>query len=144
MYRTLKAYRSSILSLIILWIIFSFSLQAGSESDLQSGFVVKMVIALFEYLNLPTTGYPLAFYVRKVAHFTEYFVFGLSLVFTAKELKNPKFLYLGFFIPILDEGIQAFVPNRVPSMIDMGIDALGLLCGILLIRLLLGLKSKQL
>lgn len=120
---------------MILLIIFSFSLQAGSESDLQSGFVVKMVISLFEFFHLPTSGYPLAFYVRKVAHFTEYFVFGLSLVFSAKELKNPKLLYLGFLIPIIDEGIQAFVPNRVPSMIDMGIDALGLVCGILFIRL---------
>lgn len=144
MYHTLKSYRSTMLSLMILLIIFSFSLQAGSESDLQSGFVVKMVISLFEFFHLPTSGYPLAFYVRKVAHFTEYFVFGLSLVFSAKELKNPKLLYLGFLIPIIDEGIQAFVPNRVPSMIDMGIDALGLVCGILFIRLLFGLKSKQL
>lgn len=135
MYHTLKSYRSTMLSLMILLIIFSFSLQAGSESDLQSGFVVKMVISLFEFFHLPTSGYPLAFYVRKVAHFTEYFVFGLSLVFSAKELKNPKLLYLGFLIPIIDEGIQAFVPNRVPSMIDMGIDALGLVCGILFIRL---------
>jgi VanZ family protein len=144
MYRLLKSHRYTVLSLLVLMIIFSFSLQAGVESDLQSGFVVKWVIAVFELLNLPTTGYPLAFYVRKVAHLSEYFVFGLTWLLSVQELKNPKFLFLGFLIPMVDEGIQAFVPLRSPSIMDMGIDALGLSLGILLMHVLMRLKSKQL
>ncbi len=125
-----KRYKHTLLTLLVMTIIFAFSLQSGDDSSNQSGWIVQIVITLFTFLHIPTTGYPLAFMVRKVAHFSEYFVLGLTMPFTIKERQLPSLKYLVFIIPILDESIQYFTPGRVMSPIDMGIDSLGLLSGI--------------
>ena len=97
--------------------------------DILSISIVVCVFNLFTFLHLPTQGYPLALIIRKVAHFSEYFVLGLTLPQTTKELNFPSLKYLVFIIPLLDESIQYFTPGRVMSIIDMGIDSLGLIVG---------------
>lgn len=135
-------YTSTLMSIVLLCVIFGFSLQAGDESNLQSGFIVNIVIYFFNLLFIPTTGYPLAFYVRKFAHFSEYFVFGFTLPQTKNEIKFKQLHFLMFMIPIMDEGIQLFVPGRVASPVDMLIDGLGLVCGYNLRLLILNNKPK--
>ena len=75
--------------------------------------------------------------VRKLAHFTEYFILGLLVLFTLKEygIKN-------LFIPIIvcvlyassDEIHQLFVDGRSASVIDVLIDSLGSILSILLFK----------
>ncbi len=119
----------SVLSLIVILIIFGFSLQSGDDSSSQSGWIVQIVINLFTLLNIPTSGYPLALIVRKTAHFSEYFVLGLTVPHTEKELNQAHLHYFLYLIPIMDESIQFFTPGRVMSPIDMFIDACGYTCG---------------
>ena len=129
--RHLLRYKHSLLTLLVIFIIFAFSFQSGDDSTNQSGWVVQIVINIFTFLHLPTTGYPLAFIVRKLAHFSEYFVLGLTIPSTQKELNFSNLKTIIFVIPLIDEGIQFFTPGRVSSPIDMSIDACGLFTGLL-------------
>lgn len=128
----LKPVLFRLLTIVWILVIFSFSLQAGDESTTQSGFIVQIVVSIFKLLSIPTEGYNLAFWVRKTAHFTEYFILGFWVYQSYKEKPHKVFLYGAYWVPILDEWIQAFVPGRVSSPIDMGIDALGLSVGLYL------------
>lgn len=122
-----------ILTLLWVGVIFTFSLSSGAESSLQSGMIVSFVRSAFSALHIPTEGYDLVFWIRKLAHFTEYFILGLSMVNTVKVLNNRILLALVFLVPIIDESIQFFTPGRAMSVADMGIDALGILFGILVL-----------
>ena len=135
-------YTSTLISFALLCVIFGFSLQAGDESSLQSGFFVNIVVYIFNLLSIPTTGYPLAFYVRKFAHFSEYFVFGFTLPQTKKETNFTQLHFFMFMIPIMDECIQLFVPGRVASPVDMLIDGFGLICGYSLRLFILNKKPE--
>lgn len=139
-----QRYKHRLLTLLVILIIFAFSFQSGDESTNQSGWVVQIVINIFTFLHLPTTGYPLAFIVRKVAHFSEYFVLGLTIPSTQKELNFSNLKTIIFLIPLIDESIQYFIPGRVSSPIDMSIDACGLLTGMLIIQFLIDLRSRKL
>lgn len=134
---TLKSHIYTLITLIWIGIIFAFSLQGGEDSTNQSGFIVGLVISLFKLLSLPTEGYNLVFYVRKLAHFTEYFILGIFFALAQKEMPKMHPLTL-VLIPVIDESIQYFTPGRVMSPFDMMIDALGYACGYTLTSL--GLK----
>lgn len=141
--RTLRTLRNKPLTfLALLWIgvIFAFSMQGGDASSSQSGFVVTLVIQLFKILSLPTEGYNLPFYVRKVAHFTEYFILGILSAVAQKEKTGHPALYL--LIPIIDESIQFFTPGRVMSPIDMAIDMSGYVCGYTVSRWVIRLLNQ--
>jgi len=119
-----------ILTLLWIGVIFTFSLSSGADSSLQSGMIVSIVRSAFSVLHIPTEGYNLVFWIRKLAHFTEYFILGLMMVNTVRSI-DKKYLYgLVFLVPVIDESIQYFTPGRAMSVIDMGIDASGLLLGI--------------
>lgn len=122
-----------ILTLLWIGVIFTFSLSSGAESSLQSGMIVSFVRSAFSALHIPTEGYDLVFWIRKLAHFTEYFILGLSMVNTVKALNKRLLFALVFLVPIIDESIQFFTPGRAMSVMDMGIDALGILFGILVL-----------
>ena len=136
----------------LLWcaVIFRFSLSSGSDSAVTSGRVLMFCNSLFEGLHLPLRLTAVA--VRKLAHFTEFFVLGALLL--------PTLMLHGFGHPLLvaapcallvaavDESIQAFVPGRAPSVLDVLLDLSGALCGSLaflaLCLLLLYIKKKRL
>ena len=74
--------------------------------------------------------------VRKLAHFTEYFILGVLVIFTVREygIKN-------FFVPLVicilyacsDEIHQLFIKERTASVFDAIIDSCGSLTSILLL-----------
>ena len=76
-------------------------------------------------------------FVRKSAHFSEYFVLAVTVAFPLYVYKiRGIFLFLTggifcVFIAFLDEYQQAYISGRVSSFKDVGIDSLGILCGIL-------------
>ena len=65
----------------------------------------------------------------KVIHFSEYFILGLLYINALynQDLKIKKMYPLLFIsiIPIIDESIQIYVPNRVASIYDAFFDYLG-------------------
>jgi VanZ family protein len=71
--------------------------------------------------------YPL----RKVAHAAEFAVLGALLARAVSELGA---LWLGIAYAVADELHQTFVPGRAGALLDVGIDAVGVLLGILALR----------
>ncbi|HXF99124.1 MAG TPA: VanZ family protein [Gaiellaceae bacterium] len=68
--------------------------------------------------------------LRKLAHLTEYAVLGLLL---ARALAQPTAAAaLGTLYAISDEIHQAFVPGRSGAPLDVAIDAVGVVAGVLL------------
>jgi len=78
------------------------------------------------------------FLIKKIAHFTEYFIFTV-LVYRAlsntTNFSKKKSLVLSFVITViyaaLDEFHQSFIPGREPKIRDVVIDSIGSISAIL-------------
>lgn len=140
---------SFIPALMMMYIIFSFSAQDGTASSALSYNVsYKAVSVADRVLDLELTDQQISrcirkihFYVRKLAHFTEYFLLAVTVAF-------PLYVYgiRGIWLVItagilcvgfaaLDELHQHFVSGRSCSVRDVVIDSCGSLAGILFVRI---------
>ena len=70
--------------------------------------------------------------LRKLAHFTEFACLGACFAWLFGMLKKHPALALacGMAAAFVDETIQRFVPDRGPSLWDVGIDTCGVITGI--------------
>ena len=76
-------------------------------------------------------------FIRKLAHFMEYFVLAILVLWATKDtpLFSNRLLTILLFmvlVPIIDETIQIFVPGRVGAIQDCIIDMCGYLTCIML------------
>lgn len=104
---------------------------SGAISD-EVGHILELLLPEEELL--PEAA---AFPLRKLAHFTEFTALGLCLTWLFGMLRKgrlPAFL-CGAAAACLDESIQLFVPDRGPSLRDVGIDAGGVLTGMILLSI---------
>lgn len=136
-------------ALAMMYIIFSFSSQDGAtSSNLSYKVTYRAVSAADRALDLELTDKQISrcirkihYYVRKLAHFTEYFLLAVSVTF-------PLYVYgiRGIWLVItggilcvgfaaLDELHQYFVRGRGCSIRDVMIDSCGSLIGMLFVRL---------
>ncbi len=83
----------------------------------------------------------LTFFIRKAAHFTEYLLLGLTLEW-GMDFRKRTFL-IGTGYAILDEIHQAFVPGRSCEIRDMCIDTVGLLIGMMLMKVIRKQRKKM-
>jgi VanZ family protein len=94
--------------------------------------VVAWAGLIFALSSVPDLGTGLGRWdlaLRKVAHAAEYAVLGALL---ARALRNPGVAALaGVLYAVSDELHQAFVPGRMGSPLDVAIDAVGVLAGVL-------------
>jgi len=134
------------LILTICWIIviFSFSLQNGTLSSLQSGFFSTRIHQFLVSMSINIEKSTVSFIIRKCAHFTEFFILGCLARKSTIDLKDNRLLPLIFLIPIMDEFIQSFVPDRAMSVVDMGIDSMGIITGVVLISFFHTLITRKL
>lgn len=134
------------LILTICWIvvIFSFSLQNGTLSSLQSGFFSTRIHQFLLSMSINIEKSTVSFIIRKLAHFTEFLILGCLARKSSIDIKDNRLLIIIFLVPIMDEFIQSFVPDRAMSIIDMGIDSIGIITGIALITLIHAYKSRKL
>jgi VanZ family protein len=134
---------------VILWsitavytfLIFNNSLYTGTSS----GSLSRMVSAwLLSFVN--KAGFTISFdlfhhYVRKLAHFSEYFLLAVlvltSVHLTMKRKKWMPLLAFGLAVPLIDEAIQHFVPGRYGCLHDSLIDMSGYLCGLIFTRIVI-------
>lgn len=144
----------SIISLI-LWmiIIFSFSSADANKSTGTSDKVITTMIEIKDKITDQET--PInekeiiiknsSFYVRKLAHFTEYLILGL-LMFNALKQFNILNIYYAIILCILysctDEFHQLFINGRSGSFRDVLIDTIGILLGTYLYKILVIKKKK--
>lgn len=75
--------------------------------------------------------------LRKAAHFAEFAVLGGLLSWLAGMLQKNRWFPLpwGIAVACIDECIQMFVPARGPGILDVAIDACGVLAGIAFLRM---------
>ncbi len=123
---------------LLFWLILIFSLshQDGDTSSQLSNWVVSIL----EFLHIdPETlrQSGVKTLVRKAAHMTEYFILFLlffRLIKTQKPLKTSLISSFLFTLAYAasDEFHQIFIPGRVGTIVDVGIDSLGALIALLL------------
>lgn len=130
--KLLKKHVFLLLALTWTALIFGFSMQSASESNVSSNFVLDLLATYFPYLKEPQIMMTAILVIRKLAHFSEYVILGLLYAKAYKDTSWDKLLLLGCLVPILDETIQIFVPGRSAAILDMGIDLSGYLTGLLI------------
>lgn len=144
--------------LVILWmiIIFCFSNQPATQSSkLSDGFINRTVVRVYEIFNgkidnekqqeiISKYSYP----IRKMAHFTLYFILGFLVFIYLNGCTQNKFiiiysLLICFIYACTDEFHQYFVNGRYCSFIDVLIDSAGALTSILLTMFTLRVKKHN-
>jgi len=136
-------------ALFMMYFIFCFSSQNGTESGSLSYEVSKLIVLaynklLFKGYDNMTLNELIAMihpYVRKTAHVTEYFCLAASVAFPLYVCRLRGFaltLIAGAFcvaFACLDEYHQTFVAGRVGTIRDVYIDSIGILIGIIVVRI---------
>jgi VanZ family protein len=96
--------------------------------------VVAWAAVIFALSSIPSLGTGLGFWdlvLRKLAHLTEFAILGLLL---ARALPDLPAFAAGVAYAVTDEVHQHFVEGRVGAPLDAGIDAVGVLVGIVAYR----------
>lgn len=141
--------------LLILWmiIIFSFSSADANKSTGTSDKVITTMIEIKDRITDQET--PInekeiivrnsSFYIRKIAHITEYLILGF-LMFNVLKQYNITNIYYAIILCILysctDEFHQLFINGRSGSIRDVLIDTIGILFGTYLYKILI-LRKKN-
>lgn len=138
-----------IMLVIAFYIIFNFSAQNGEESGSLSIKVTEIIVNMIskiKNMDISTKLYyieKLHPIIRKLAHFSVYTVVGFSIMgfMCTFEIRNIFKFFTSFGIGVVyaitDEVHQSFIPGRGPSIIDVGIDSLGVLTGIFILIILI-------
>jgi VanZ family protein len=131
--------------------IFKFSSQIAEESDDISNGVLRKIIDVFPYtkglseeikIKMVEHGNPI---IRKLAHFSIYALVGVWIMafMSTFDIKLYKKWIISMLVGVLyaasDEFHQSFVPGRGPSIVDVGIDSLGVLTGILAVLIIISI-----
>lgn len=133
-----------VLNLALIW---GNSLLDGESSSAFSGWVGSLITKLLPGSQVGSggSGYGL---LRKLGHITEFFLLGMVLCrFLGIWLQNRRWwpvlaLAGGVLTACVDEAIQRFVPGRSGRLTDVGIDAIGLVLGVVLIYCIEKKKMK--
>jgi VanZ family protein len=116
-------------------------LSTGAYSGSVTASLLAQLLRTLHIYLAPQTFATVHFLIRKLAHCTEYAVFGL-LLYHSFEPRHPErwdtrgafsaLLVAGLF-SLADEYHQSFVPGRNASLVDSGIDTAGALLGMILL-----------
>ena len=116
-------------------------LSTGSYGASVTGWLLEELLSSLHIHLAHPTFLIVHFLIRKLAHCTEYGMFGLflyhSFTFRQPESWNTRsavsaVVVAGLF-SLTDEYHQSFVPGRTASIVDCGIDTFGALVGMLLL-----------
>lgn len=143
MIRTDKRIRICTALLILnLCFIWGNSLLPGEISGALSDWVKSLLEALVPGDGSQAPGGGM---LRKLAHFTEFMGLGIWLLwlFSMLEKSGMPAFFCGALAACVDETIQMFVPDRGPSLKDVGIDACGVLTGMILLQIGYGLWTRK-
>ncbi|MBQ6587413.1 MAG: VanZ family protein [Butyrivibrio sp.] len=137
-------------AIMMMFLIFTFS---GQDADASSELSFQVGVKVFSVANETfDKGWSLQrieqlseksqYYIRKTAHFTEYFVLAITVAFPL-YVYGIRGLWLvilagGFCIAFagLDEYHQSFVAGRSPQKRDVLIDSCGVILGVIVARII--------
>lgn len=153
-----KKSRTIYFVLLVLWavLIFVMSAQPAQQSSKLSGGIVSKIIAVFlnkfssfSLEKQENLVHILTVFVRKIAHFSEFFILGIfanmvSLTYEQYKLKFKIVAPIIFCVmyAISDEVHQYFVVGRACRITDMCIDISGSVLAILLVTFIYYLKKQ--
>lgn len=107
-------------------------------------------LSSFSELELKGELAPLDFIARKLAHMAEYALLTALLFWplSYEKLKSPHLVSVAvaFIYAVTDEVHQAFVPGRSARIFDIGVDTLGIIIAVIVIRYLYqrhGFKNRN-
>ena len=136
--------------LIVLWMILVFYLsnQVANESSQLSGGLTRKILEVLHMLDGKTIEEQaiIETIIRKLAHFSLYAIGGIiiflhvNLYEITEKRKVITSWTIGTAYAITDEIHQLFVPGRSGEIRDVFIDSLGIIIGIIIIRLLLKMR----
>ena len=132
----MKKHKKLILLLIIITVAFIWihSIMPPDVSGDESQRVVEILENVFGDGNVDEH------FVRKLAHFTEFFILGLELMTYFDNMYICAFH--GLFIAAMDETIQ-IVSSRGSSLLDVWLDFFGCICGMVLLIIIAKLRKKK-
>lgn len=143
---------------VVLWmaLIFSFSVENGTQSAESSGGFIRTLLETFDrgFLSLsPDAQFAkiesLSNIVRKTAHFCIFGMLGILVTSAVSThgLNSRKTAWVSFAVCALyavsDEVHQYFVPGRACMVKDMVIDTCGAACGVAAISFLICMVRKH-
>ncbi len=127
--------------------IFSNSMFPGTQSSEKSQFVMNIINMLISHISIHAS--ITEHIVRKLGHFTEYFVLGNLLTLTVRTYvkRASQFIFMNLFIllavPVLDEFLQTFIQGRSGNVSDVILDFMGGLVGMMLLLFLIHLFMSK-
>ena len=140
---------------LILWmiVIFSFSSADANKSTGTSDKVITTMIEIKDKITnneTPNNEKEIivknsSFYIRKIAHITEYLILGFLMFNLLKQYSVTNIYYaigLSILYSCTDEFHQLFINGRSGSIRDILIDTIGILIGTYLYKLLF-IKNKE-
>ena len=146
--------------MVLLWVVtaawagtISVLSTRAYSSSVTGWLLAQLLLSLHIHLT-PHTFATIHFLIRKLAHCTEYAVFGLLLYHSFEPRHPERWDIRGAFAALIiaglfslgDEYHQSFVPGRTASLADCGIDTAGALLGMILLyggRRLQGSHMRQ-
>lgn len=128
--------------LILIWMItiFMFSNEDGDSSQETSDVITNFIAGINK--NLENNKETISFFIRKLAHFSIYFVGGILLFefYNAFEISYKKTFCLGALTGILyacfDEIHQLFISGRNGQLMDVYIDSAGIIIALIIMILI--------
>lgn len=128
-----------IMTVVMAYLIFSFSCDTGEESaEFSMNFISRFFELLMKYIPHEV--------FRKIAHFCEFASLGFSLGGSIKftfDKNNVFYSWIpGILYAVSDEIHQIFVPGRACRAFDVFVDSGGVLTGILVFMLFVLIVEK--
>lgn len=140
-----------VLSITCMGIIFCFSSRNTYESNSTSKNLIRSVIDKYESitgkkLNKEKIITKLNYPIRKLAHFSIYFLLGLVVyglfLHTSLKYKFSLAILTCIVYALFDEIHQLFVLGRTGQVLDVFIDSMGSIIGMILIKIIIGKRGK--
>lgn len=119
-----------IIVLIYTGLIFNNSLKSGEVSGGLSASITKVVFNFLLSLKIQVSFSSLHHFIRKLAHFSEFFLLSVFVQIAVKfqpllKNRNLNILLFMLIVPCIDETIQLFVPGRAGLLQDALLDMSG-------------------
>jgi VanZ family protein len=134
-------------SVVLIWVVtaawagtISVLSTAAYSGPVTGWLLAQLLLSLHIHLNHQTFA-AVHFLTRKLAHGSEYAIFGLLLYHSFEPRRSERWnarsafgaLIVGGLFSLMDEYHQSFVPGRTASLADCGIDTAGVLLGMVLL-----------
>lgn len=141
-----------ILSIICMGIIFCFSSRNTYESNNTSKSLIRSIVDKYEFvtgkkINKEELVTRLNYPVRKLAHFSIYFLLGLVVYGLFLHTNSKHKLLFSLLTCVVyasfDEIHQLFVLGRTGQVLDVLIDSMGSIIGMLIIKAITNSKTKH-